>query len=150
MKEETLLIRSLGPCYHPNCSPGGCMVWFQTRKPVAFCSGDSHHHHPRQENRTSVAFLNSQKNCCREDGSDSPHNIDWQKAFTHFGQSSHWRWHKCSGSAGTQPGVAPGNGRLRRHKPSLAASPSQHWPQAMSGTLMSLAAPHFLSITTQT
>lgn len=47
------------------------MVWFQTRKPVAFCSGHSHHHHPRQENRTSAAFLNSQKNCCREDGSAS-------------------------------------------------------------------------------
>lgn len=75
------------------------MVWFQTRKPVAFCSGHSHHHHPRQENRTSAAFLNPQKNCCREDGSASLQ--DMKKAFTHFGQCPHWRWHKCSGSAGT-------------------------------------------------
>lgn len=85
-KEGTLLIRSLGPCYLPNCSHGGCMVWFQTRKPVAFCSGDSHHHHPRQENRTSAAFLNAQKNCCREEGSASLQDLEWQKAFTPFGQ----------------------------------------------------------------
>lgn len=49
-------------------------------------------------------------------------------------------------------GVAPGDGRPRRHKPSLAVSPSEQWPREMSGTLMNwaLASPHFLSITTLT
>lgn len=61
-RKNILLLRSLGFCYHLDCSHGGNTVWFQIRKLVSSCSGDSHCHHPRPEQTGYLLCLwNSQK-----------------------------------------------------------------------------------------
>lgn len=112
---NTLSIRSLGPCYHLDCSHSSNTVWFQIRKLVALCSGVSHW--PPSQDRTIgrlLRFRNSPTKLLQtRPFNQSPWS--WQKAFRAPLDEPQCRGCQCSRPAGTsQQRMALGNERLTR------------------------------------
>jgi len=85
-------------------------VWFQVRKLAAFCSGDSHCHHPKKDKQDICCVSEIPRKTAAEKTVQPVHLVWTKSIYNHFGWSLRCRWCKCSRPAGTsQPSTTLGN-----------------------------------------